>query len=122
VTPDGTNTAVISMLTIATDVSTASAATPVPPGRQGQSNEKLLALLLFGLPGLIWARRKLGRGYAARILTLICGIALGTAATAIISCGGGAMSTNTPKGTDTVIVSASSGSSSQTANLMLTIQ
>jgi hypothetical protein len=124
VAPDGTNTAVTSTLTIATDVSTASVTTPATSGsRPGQAREKLLAFLLIGLPYLIWGRRKFKGNPGFRAFSLVCGIALGMAATSMLSCGGkGKMSTNTPQGTDTITVTASSGGTAETASFTLTVQ
>jgi Bacterial Ig-like domain (group 3)/Divergent InlB B-repeat domain len=125
VTPDGTNTPVASTLTIATDVSTAAAAFKGAPGKHpGAGRERFLALLIVGLPGLIWARHKLGKGCGVCRLALIYGIVLGIASSAMLSCGGGGggMSTNTPTGTSTITITASGGGTTQTANFTLTVQ
>jgi len=128
VTPDGTGTAVTSMLTISTDVSTASAETPsMHGGQRGRFNERLLASLVFGLPGLIWARRRFVKEQSFWVLILAYGTVLGLGTLPMVSCGGsggsaGTMSANTPKGTGTITVTASSGSTNQSVSLTVTVQ
>jgi hypothetical protein len=122
VTPDGTNAAVTSTLTIATNVKTASTDAAVQTGGSlSREKEALLALLLLGLPGLIWARRRIGRGggLLQLFILLLGGALLGLASTLASGCGG---STNTPRGTETITVTASGGGSNQTARITLTVQ
>lgn len=121
VTPDGTNTAVTSTLTIATNVKTASVKSPAKPGDHPyQYNEKLLALALFGLPSLLWGRRKVGKRWSALHLIVVYGL-LSLAATMMQGCGGGTNMT-TPRGTDTITVTATGGGAAQTASVTLTVQ
>jgi hypothetical protein len=120
VTPDGTNTAVTSTLTVATDVSVTAAELKAVPRKHP---ETFLTLLIIGLPSLVWSRRRLGKYFGIRSLVLISGLMLGSAAGAMLSCGGhSSMSTNTPKGTNTITVTASGGGTTQTATFTLTVQ
>jgi hypothetical protein len=120
-TPDGTNSAVTSTLTIATSVKAASALSPQLPGSHpDRYREKLLALILFGLPGLMLARRRVAKRWGAGCLIIVCGFLLGLATIAMQGCGG--TNTNTPRGTDTITVTASSGGATQTASVTLTVQ
>jgi hypothetical protein len=122
VTPDGTNTAATSMLTISTDVAATSAESR---GRLWLHGDRMLALLFLGIPSLVWAQRRFGKGRGAWIPMLACGIVLGASAMWVLGCGGGGgstMSTNTPRGTDTITVTASGGGTTQTAMFSLTVQ
>lgn len=114
VTPDGSNSAVTSAVSIATNVKTTAALRDGPRRRQSTA----LALVLFGLPGLCFFsgfRRRIGALPLVMLVLVLLGIEVG-----IIGCGGSGPTT--PKGTSTITITANTGSTSQTARFTLTVQ
>jgi len=79
-----------------------------------------LAVTLFGLPGLIFVRRRFVKRLFARYMIVVCGLLLSLVSIVIQGCGGA--DTNTPRGTDTITVTASSSGATQTASFTLTVQ
>ena len=107
-------------LTIATNVATG-AMTPGPPQQRDAARQiaiagagVLMALLL--LPGITARKRKAGRLQWLAVALLMIG-----AATVVSGCG--SSNTNvTPTGVSTVVITATSGSVSNTVNFQLTVQ
>ena len=115
VTPNGT-AAASSTLAVATDVA---AAVPlrissVSRGWRGAA-DAILAVILFGLGRLTWARRLGRRILGALILLVILGLMTN-------SCGGGSSGPKTPKGSSTITVSAAAGSLNQSTTFTLVVQ
>jgi len=129
VTPGG-SAAATTTLTLATNVATASIREPNQPDvRPVGDGETFLALVLFGLSGLVRQRRKWS---GSRCHTLLPVLLVAGVATALVACGGGGnssgsgggtgTSTTTPAGTSTVTVSATAGSLSKAATFTFTVQ
>jgi hypothetical protein len=122
-TPTSSNSAVTSMVTIATNVQSASAVQP--KDSFDKRNPTLLALAFLGLPTVIVAHRRLKKSNWLLVPVLLFAALLSVAAIGLAGCGGSGKSTptgpTTPKGTSTVTVTATSGSSTQTAALTLTV-
>ncbi|WP_446742445.1 beta strand repeat-containing protein [Silvibacterium acidisoli] len=127
-TADGSNTAVSSTLTIATDVASSSARSTPPASDEGSALR--LAFLPAGVFAMIlfWQRKKLGGGIQC---VLWAAILLG-ACTAITACGGGSMkgsgnptgptTPTTPAGTSTLTVTATAGGGEMsTINVAVTV-
>ena len=118
-TPNGTNTAVSSTLTIATDVQMVERRERPLPG--SHSGVPLWAFALLGLGGLLRARRN------SRRLGSLClwAVLLVTAGLGISGCGGkgsgGSTGVLTPKGTSNVTVTATGTGATQTLAISVTI-
>jgi hypothetical protein len=120
VTPNGSP--VTSTLTIATNVAMNPLHGPSPFGPIAR--KALLAVVLFGLGGLLSARRRWSRVFCAIMLTVGLGIA-------ISGCGGGSGkgsgsgssgNPTTPAGTSTITVTVSAGGLSQNSTFTLVVQ
>ena len=124
VTPDGTNATVTDMLTVATDVNSASLRPSDSPGRHPfASDSALLAITVFGLGGLFVRRRRLRRSgglWWAGFIVAFAGL-VGISAVNVAGCGGSS-GNKTPKGTTMVSVSASSPNGNQTSTFTLVVQ
>jgi hypothetical protein len=122
VTPGGSATAT-TMLTIATNVASASLRKDLPTPRPDGRKPMLCIFLLGGL-GLLRARRhfrNLTKPHALLSLSVLVLLLLGLAGGAVIGCGGGS-SNSTPTGTSTVTITATGGSQTQTTKLSVTVQ
>ncbi len=124
--PDGSNTAVTSSLTIATNVATAALQPGDMPGRPHNS----LVYAAASFAGLLFLcgfrRRKAAAQRFGSALFLVLLLALSGSALLVSGCGGSASTTTktsvTPAGTSTVVVSAgATGGTAQTLNLTVTI-
>jgi hypothetical protein len=122
VTPNGT-AASTSTLTIATDVAMTPLHAPSPFGRHGSvERETLLAVVLFGLFGLVGARRRWKNLFSAIVLLAGLGLVVSGCGGKGSSSGSGGNSSTTPAGTSTVTVTATAGSVSQSGTFTLVVQ
>jgi hypothetical protein len=114
-----TGSAVSTTLTIATNVATASLEPAPRPGSSAPARI-LAALLFFGLGGVVRLRRS---GVRSTRLCRLCVVVIILSAFLTLSGCGSSISNATPKGTSTVVVTATGGGSViQTASLSVTIQ
>jgi uncharacterized protein (TIGR03118 family) len=125
VTPSGANA-------VSTQVTIATSAAPNP--RPYSANRGMFGMWMpfsgLALFGMVVAesrrRRRLSRQYGFRWTSYVCGAILLVATLVGVSgCGGGSnnsMTAGTPRGTGTVVVTATSGSITHSANVSLTIQ
>jgi hypothetical protein len=121
-TPNGTNTAVSSTLTIATDVQTVEQHDPAMPG--SRRSVPLWAFAVLGIGGLIRARR-MGRRLGSICMMAAWALLLVTVGFGISGCGGkgagGSSGVLTPKGTGNVTVTATGTGATQTLTISVTI-
>jgi hypothetical protein len=117
-TPNGTNTAVSSTLTIATDVQTVERHDPTLPG--SHRGVPLWAFAVVGLGGLLRARRRSRRIGSACMLAVGI-VVLVIAGLGISGCGGKGGGAITPKGASNVTITVTGTGATQTLTISVTI-